>query len=159
MRSASPAPGPAGLSARDFTVAVAVSRYHEPLTTNLLASARAAFLELGGTEEHFRVTWVPGAFELPRAVQQLAEAGQCDGVLALGALVKGETLHFEVLAYGVTQTLAGQSTRLPVPLAYGLLTALTMDQARERAQPDADNKGAEALRSLIEMIQLAADLH
>lgn len=158
MRSASPAPGPADLSARDFTVAVAVSRFNEPVPANLLASARAAFLELGGTEEHFRVTWVPGAFELPQAVQRLAAAGQCDGILALGALVKGETLHFEVLAYGVTQALANQSTRLPVPLAYGLLTALTMDQARERAEPGGNNKGAEALRSLVEMIQLAADL-
>ena len=159
MKSASPAPGPADLSARDLTVAIAVSRYNEPVTANLLASARAAFLDLGGMEEHFLVSWVPGAFELPQAVQKLAAAGQCDGILALGALVKGETLHFEVLAYGVTQTLAEQSTHLPVPLAYGLLTALTLDQALERAEPGGNNKGAEALRSLVEMIQLAANLH
>ncbi len=138
-----------------MTVAVVVSRFNQPVTEQLLAAALAAFQDLGGDPDHFQITWVPGAFELPQMVKRLNAAASCDGILALGALIKGETLHFEVLAHGVTQALAYLSTHLQVPLAYGLLTALTMEQAEARSGPGPANQGAEALRSLVEMIQLA----
>ena len=142
--------------ARGITIAAVVSRFNPDITGGLLEGARAVFLSAGGREADLRITRVPGAFELPQAVQKIAGEGEVDGILTLGCLIKGETLHFEVLAYGVTQTLTGLSTHLKVPLAFGLLTALDLKQAVERSAPGENNRGAEVMRSLIEMISVTS---
>ncbi|MCH8327345.1 MAG: 6,7-dimethyl-8-ribityllumazine synthase [Candidatus Marinimicrobia bacterium] len=143
--------------ARGITVAAVVSRFNPDITEGLLHGARAEFLSAGGSEDDLRVTWVPGAFELPQAVARIAGSGGVDGIVTLGCLIKGETLHFEVLAHGVTQTLTDLSTRLELPLAFGLLTALNRDQAAERSAPGEHNRGAEVMRSLLEMISAAGN--
>lgn len=145
------------LDASGLTVAVVLSRFNPGITQGLLEGANAAFLSAGGSAENLRMTNVPGAFELPQAVRRVAADESLDGILALGCLIKGETLHFEVLAHSVTQTLCDLSTRINMPLAFGLLTALDREQALVRSAAGEHNRGAEVMRSLIETISLAGN--
>ena len=140
------------------SLAVVVSRFNSTVTQQLLTGAEETYLGQGGMPEQLTTVWVPGSFELPATVKRLADTGRFDGLLALGALIKGSTLHFEVLAHQVTRALMELSISLPVPLAFGVLTTLNVEQALERAGPRASNKGAEAMQSLIEMISLHAKI-
>ncbi len=140
------------------SLAVVVSRFNSMVTEKLLAGAEEVFFEQGGSAERLTTVWVPGSFELPATVKRLADTGKFDGLLALGALIKGSTLHFEVLAHQVTRALVELSVVLPMPLAFGVLTTLDIEQALERAGPRASNKGAEAMQSLIEMVSLHAKI-
>lgn len=153
MKASVPLTRPDDLSSAGMRLGVVVSRFNPEITGGLLYGAEQAFNGQGGDAAQLRTIWVPGSFELPQMVRQVANGGEVAGVLALGALIKGETLHFEVLAYAVTHALASLSTAIPVPLSYGLLTALHSEQAQERSQPGPGNKGTEAMLSLIEMVQ------
>lgn len=146
------------LTLKDQAVAIVASRFNSTITHQLLAGAEDAFLRHGGRSDNLTVVWVPGSFEIPTTVKRLADSGKYDGILALGALIKGNTLHFDVLASEVTRGLADLSRQLSVPLSFGVLTTLTLEQALERAGTKAGNKGAEAMQSLIEMINLTSKL-
>ncbi len=146
------------LTIKDQAIAVVASRFNSMITQQLLTGAEDMFLRLGGDSEKLTVVWVPGSFEIPNTVKRLADSGRYDGVLALGALVKGSTLHFDVLAHQITRALTDLSMQLSVPVSFGVLTTLTLDQALERAGTKAGNKGAEAMQSLIEMISLTAKI-
>ncbi len=146
------------LTIKDRAIAVVVSRFNSMITQQLLTGAEDMFLRLGGDPDKLTVVWVPGSFEIPNTVKRLADSGRYDGVLALGALVKGNTLHFDVLAHQITRALTDLSMQLSVPVSFGVLTTLTLDQALERAGTKAGNKGAEAMQSLIEMISLTAKI-
>ena len=146
------------LTLKDQQIAVVVSRFNSMITRQLLAGAEDAFLRHGGKQDRVTVVWVPGSFELAATAKRLADSGKYDGILVLGALIKGHTLHFEVLAHQVTRALTDLSLQLAVPLSFGVLTTLTLDQALERAGTKAGNKGAEAMQSLIEMVNLAQQL-
>ena len=146
------------LTIKDRAIAVVVSRFNSMITQQLLTGAEDMFLRLGGDSDKLTVVWVPGSFEIPNTVKRLADSGGYDGVLALGALVKGNTLHFDVLAHQITRALTDLSMQLSVPVSFGVLTTLTLDQALERAGTKAGNKGAEAMQSLIEMISLISKL-
>lgn len=153
------APSVAGeLTIKDQTVAIVASRFNNMITQQLLAGAEDAFLRHGGRPDNLTVVWVPGSFEMPTTVKRLADSGKYDGILVLGALIKGSTFHFDVLANQVTRALTELSVQLSVPLSFGVLTTLTLDQALERAGTKAGNKGAEAMQSLIEMISLTAKI-
>ncbi len=146
------------LTLKDQSVAVVVSRFNSLVTRQLLTGAEDAFLRHGGKQANLTSVWVPGAFELPATVKRLADSGKYAGVLALGALIKGSTLHFEVLAHQVTRALVDLSLQVPVPVAFGLLTTLSLEQALERAGTKGGNKGAETMQSLIEMVNLTSKL-
>ena len=142
------------IDASGLTVGVAVSRFNPEITSGLLEGAAAAFIAAGGQEANLKVSWVPGAFELPQAVQRLGADETLDGIVTVGCLIKGETLHFDVLAHSVTQSLSDLSTRISVPLAFGVLTALNREQALVRSASGERNRGGEVMRSLLEMIAL-----
>ena len=146
------------LTIKGRAIAVVASRFNSMITQQLLTGAEDMFLRLGGDPDKLTVVWVPGSFEIPNTVKRLADSGRYDGVLALGALVKGSTLHFDVLAHQITRALTDLSMQLSVPVSFGVLTTLTLDQALERAGTKAGNKGAEAMQSLIEMISLISKL-
>lgn len=146
------------LTVKDRTIAVVASRFNSMITQQLLAGAEDIFIRHGGDPGKLTVVWVPGSFEIPNTVKRLADSGKYDGVLALGALIKGSTLHFDVLANQATRALTDLSLQLSVPISFGVLTALSLDQALERAGTKAGNRGAEAMQSLIEMISLASKL-
>jgi 6,7-dimethyl-8-ribityllumazine synthase len=128
------------------------------VTRELLLGAEDRLRRLGVRDEDMVVLWVPGAFELPRAVRILAESGKVDGIVALAAVVRGETPHFEYIASEVAKGLAKLSLEGPVPVTFGVLTADTFDQALERAGGKAGNKGAQAAEALVEILNLEREL-
>jgi len=146
------------LDGRGLRVDIVVSRFNDLVTRELLGGARDRLRRLGVDEEHVRIVWVPGAFELPRAVRLTAERGDVDGVLALGAVVRGSTPHFDYIAAEVAKGLAHLALDLSVPVSFGVLTADTQDQALERAGGKVGNKGAQAAEALVEMIGLEREI-
>lgn len=145
----------AKLIAEDMRLAIVISRFNELITSQLLGGAMDALERLAGGECDTDVYWVPGSFELPAVARRLCSSGRYDGVLALGALIRGDTDHYELLASEVTKGLAHVSLKSDIPLSFGVLTCDTLEQALHRAGTKAGNKGAEAMASLIEMVNLS----
>jgi 6,7-dimethyl-8-ribityllumazine synthase len=131
-----------------------VSSFNAGITSGLLAGARAALADARIADEDVDVVRVPGAFEIPVAAFRLARTGRFDAVIALGCLIKGETMHFEYIASAASQGIMQVSTSTGVPVAFGVLTAMTDEQAEERSAPGPGNKGREAALAAIEMATL-----
>ena len=137
-------------SAAPFRFGVAVSRFNAAVTGGLLDGAVATLRAHGADPERVRIVRVPGAYELPMAADRLAASG-ADAVICLGALVRGETPHFEVLAHATAIAVHRVALTRGVPVTFGVLTCDTMEQAVARAGGDHGNKGAEAAAAAIEM--------
>jgi len=135
-------------------IAVVTSRFNHFVTDRLLEGAFDALERHGVKRNDISLARVPGSFELPVAVKRLASSGKYDAVVALSALIRGGTPHFEYLAAEVTKGLAQTSLDTEVPVAYGVITADTLEQAIERAGTKSGNKGFEAALSAIEMANL-----
>jgi 6,7-dimethyl-8-ribityllumazine synthase len=144
--------------AEDINIGIVISRFNELITEQLLDGAVDALERhsSGQGECDYDVYYVPGSFELPAAVRRLAATGRYDGVLALGALLHGDTDHYKLLAAEVTKGLAQVALSAEIPVSFGVLTCATLEQALERAGTKSGNKGADAMVSLIEMINLGA---
>jgi 6,7-dimethyl-8-ribityllumazine synthase len=138
-----------GSSAAGLRITVLCARWNPTVTSALLRSALATLEQHGARASDVRVVRVPGAFELPAAARAAVSAGGADAVIALGAIVKGETSHHQVLGQAVAAALAFLSAQSGLPIGFGLLTCDTMDQARARS-----GKGAEAAEAAIEMANL-----
>ena len=134
--------------------AIVVSRFNEAITEGLLTGARQALAEASVRDEDVTILRVPGAFDIPVAALRVAESGGVDAVICLGCLIKGETMHFEYIAASACQAIAEAAASTGVPMALGVLTTLTEEQARERAGAGAGNKGHEAARAAVEMATL-----
>jgi 6,7-dimethyl-8-ribityllumazine synthase len=135
-------------------VAIVASRFNRLVTDPLLAGAREELARHGVADADVDVTWVPGSFELPLAAQRLAQTGRYAGVVAIGAVVRGATAHFEHVAGQAAAGLAAVARETGVPVAFGVLTTDTMEQALDRAGGKAGNKGAEAALCVLEMAAL-----
>jgi len=138
--------------------AVVVSRFNEEITEGLLAGARRALAEAAVPDDQITIARVPGSFEIPVTAQRLAKTGQFDAVICLGCLIKGETMHFEYLADATCHGIAAAARETGVPMAFGVLTALTEAQAEARAADGPDNKGREAALAAVEMATLFGSL-
>jgi len=138
------------IDARGVRVAVVVSRFNPEITEALLTAARKEFGRLGGEASTLTVVHVPGAFELPVVVGRLARLGRHDAVVALGCLIRGETVHDRVIADAVAGSLAAVSVETGVPIGFGVLTVDTFEQARARAGGENGNKGADAIAAAVE---------
>ena len=134
--------------------AIIVARFNEEITSGLLSGARAALAEASVRDEDVFVVHVPGAFEIPVAAMRLAETGDFDAVICLGCLIKGDTMHFEYIASATSHGIMDVSTTTGVPVAFGVLTTMTDEQAEVRSAPGPDNKGREAALAAIEMAVL-----
>ena len=134
-------------------VAILVSRYNELVTARLLEGALACCRAAGVADTEIEVTWVPGAFELPVVAAAAAASGRYRCLVALGAVIRGETPHFEYVAGETTRGLGEIALRHTIPVGFGLLTVDTMQQATDRAGGAAGNKGYEAAEAAL----LAAD--
>ena len=134
-------------------VAILVSRYNELITTRLLDGARSACRAAGLADADVDVVWLPGAFELPAAAAVAAETGRYAAVVALGAVIRGDTPHFDFVAGEAARGLNAVAVRHALPVAFGVLTVDTMQQATDRAGGSAGNKGREAAEAAL----LAAD--
>jgi 6,7-dimethyl-8-ribityllumazine synthase len=139
-------------------VGIAVARWNEAVTGRLLRGARDRLAECGVKDKHVDLAWVPGAFELPLAVQAMAETGRYDAVIALGCVIRGDTAHFEYVAGPAAEGLLRVQLRTRVPVAFGVLTTENRRQALVRSVVDGDvsgdNKGAEAVDTALEMAAL-----
>ncbi len=146
------------LDARGLKIALVLSRFNSFITERLLDGARDALLRHGGDESLLAVVRTPGAFELPLAAKKLAESGKYDAVVALGAVIRGSTPHFDYVAAEVSKGLAQIGLSTGVPVAFGVLTCDTIEQAVERAGTKAGNKGFDAAMTAMEMVNLFKDL-
>ncbi len=142
------------LDGKGLRFGIAVSRFNSVVTERLLDGAVEALRAHGTADEDIEILHVPGAFELPLAAKLLATSSRVDGIICLGAIIKGETIHNEVLASGVVATLSQLSVHDALPVAFGVLTTDTVEQALARAGTKAGNKGAEAALTALEMAQL-----
>jgi 6,7-dimethyl-8-ribityllumazine synthase len=134
--------------------AVVASRFNEEVTAGLLQGALAALAEADVADDDITVVRVPGAYEIPLTAMRLAETGRFDAVITIGCLIKGDTMHFEYIASACSQGLIEASAATGIPIAFGVLTTLTDEQAAMRSAPGAENKGREAALAAIEMATL-----
>ena len=141
------------LDARGLKLGILCARWNPTVTDALLRSALETLETHGARAQDVSLVRVPGAFELPAAARALLESGELDAIIALGAIVRGETSHHEVLGHAVASALALLSAQSGVPVGFGLLTCDTMEQARARV-----SKGAEASEAAIEMANLRRQL-
>jgi len=140
------------LNANDLRFAIVVARWNEFITESLLKSAKRTLRRHGA--EDVDVAWVPGSFELPLVAQALAESSRYDAVIALGAVIRGSTSHYDLVANGASGGLLNASLKTGVPISLGVITTENIEQAIERAGTKAGNKGQEAAVAAIEMATL-----
>lgn len=141
-----------GIDVTGRRVAVVAGRFHEDVTRRLIDGALECLAVHGVPADSVAVHWVAGSFEIPQMTARLARAGRADGVVALGCIIRGETLHFEVLARTVTSALESVGVELGVPVTLGVLTVDTMEQAVERAGGKYGNAGWNAALALVELL-------
>jgi 6,7-dimethyl-8-ribityllumazine synthase len=136
-------------SARGLSVAIVRSLFNRPVTDGLLAGAREALAEMGASPRLVAVYDLPGAFELPLAARAAARSGRFDAIVALGAVIEGETDHYEHVAREAASGLAAVARETGVPVAFGVLTVRKEEHALRRAAAGPENKGAEAARAAV----------
>ncbi|MDA8236079.1 MAG: 6,7-dimethyl-8-ribityllumazine synthase [Clostridia bacterium] len=142
------------LIAKGLKFALVVGRFNEFITNKLMSGALDALKRHGADEADIEIAWVPGAFEIPLVAQKLAALGRYDGVICLGAVIRGSTPHFDYVCAEVSKGVAKVSLDTGVPTIFGVLTTDTIEQAIERAGTKAGNKGWEAAVTGIEMANL-----
>jgi 6,7-dimethyl-8-ribityllumazine synthase len=144
----------ATLNASGMKFALVVSRFNSFITERLLSGAMLALKQCGVKREHLEIVRVPGAFEIPGVARTLAESGKYQGVVTLGCLLRGDTLHYEVIANEVTRGIGQATQETGVPIGFGVLTCDTLEQAIDRAGLKAGNKGWDAGIAAVEMAVL-----
>ena len=146
------------LDATGGRFALVVSRFNSFISDRLLAGAMDALERHGASSEDITVIWVPGSFEIPAAAQKAAHSGKHDAVICLGALLRGETPHFDHISATVTKEIGTLAMQASVPVIYGVLTCNTLEQAIDRAGLKTGNKGFDAALAAIEMRQVMKQL-
>lgn len=139
-------------------VAIINSRFNHIITDRLVEGARDAFIRHGGDEKNLDLILVPGAYEIPLALDKILSSGKYDAVCCVGAVIRGSTPHFDYVAAEATKGVANTALKYQKPVTYGVLTTDTIEQAIERAGSKAGNKGFEAMTGLIELISLYKNL-
>jgi 6,7-dimethyl-8-ribityllumazine synthase len=135
-------------------VALACAKFNGAITLRLLDGAIAGLKDLGVPLESVTVAWVPGAVELPLAASRLCRSGDYEAVIALGAVIRGDTAHFDFVAGECAAGLQRVALDTGIPVVFGVLTTDTVAQAQQRAEPDKTNKGYEAAVTALEMVRL-----
>jgi 6,7-dimethyl-8-ribityllumazine synthase len=146
------------LQAKGLKLPIVVSRFNDFITNKLLDGAVDALLRHGVSEQNIDIIKVPGSFEIPIAAKKIAEKKSPDAIICLGAIIRGATPHFGYIASAVAKGIATVSLEAGVPVAFGVITADTIEQAVERAGTKSGNKGWEAAMVAIEMAQLMKKL-
>ncbi|MBJ6799944.1 6,7-dimethyl-8-ribityllumazine synthase [Geomonas propionica] len=146
------------LNAEGLKVGIIVGRFNSFIGERLLEGALDALLRHGGDDQNITVARVPGAFEIPLAAQKMAQTGNYDALICLGAVIRGSTPHFDYVASEVSKGIAHVSLETGIPVAFGVLTTDTIEQAIERAGTKAGNKGFEAAVTVIETANLFREM-
>ncbi len=142
------------LQAKGFKIGIVVSRFNSFISERLLEGALEALEKMGAQDADLTVYKVPGSFEVPLVAKKIARAGKADGILCIGALIRGDTPHFDFLGAEVTKGLAQIAMEDGIPIAFGILTVDTVEQGIERAGTKAGNKGYDSAFSLVETLNL-----
>lgn len=142
------------LVATGMKICIVASRFNDFIVSNLIGGAEDCFVRHGGETDNLSLIYVPGAFEIPLAAQKMAESGEYDAVVCLGAVIRGATPHFDMVANESAKGIATVSLKCGVPVTNGILTTDSIEQAIERAGTKAGNKGADAMISAIEMVNV-----
>jgi len=146
------------LNARDMRVTIVAARFNEFIVESLLKGAVHCLRQHGATDSAIEIIRVPGAYEMPLAVDKVAAARRADGIIALGAVIRGSTPHFDYVSGECMRGVAASARQHGVPVGMGVLTTDTIEQAIERAGTKAGNKGEEAALAMIEMLNLLRQL-
>ena len=146
------------LIAEGLRFGIVVARFNEFIGGKLLSGALDAINRHGGSDDNNSVAWVPGAFEIPLVAKRMAHSGKFDAIICLGAVIRGATPHFDMVAGEVTKGIALVGLETGIPVIYGILTTDTIEQAIERAGTKAGNKGFDAAVTAIEMANLLKQL-
>jgi 6,7-dimethyl-8-ribityllumazine synthase len=142
------------LLATDLRFAIVISRFNEFISTRLLDGALDALKRHDADMDKVDIAWVPGSFEIPLTAARLADSGRYDAVICLGAIIRGSTPHFEYVASEVSKGIARVTLDKGVPVAFGIITSDTIEQAVERAGAKQGNKGWQAALTAVEMANL-----
>ena len=146
------------LTAERIRVGIVAARFNEFIVSKLLSGCEDGLIRHGVQEEDIAVAWVPGAFEIPLIASKMASSGKYDAVIALGAVIRGSTSHYDYVCNEVSKGIASVSLNSGIPVLFGVLTTDTIEQAIERAGTKAGNKGAECAEGAIEMVNLIRSL-
>lgn len=146
------------LDGRGVRIAIVAARFNERVVRALVDGAADVLRRIGVDEDDLTLVWVPGAFELPVVAQQLARSGSVDGIVCLGAVVRGETAHFEHVAGQAAAGVARVALDTGVPVGFGVLTTEDSAQAEARAGGKLGNKGAEAALAVVETVRVTQEL-
>ncbi len=139
-------------------IAIINGRFNHIITDRLVEGAKDAFLRHGGNDKNLDLILVPGAFEIPFALKKALKSGKYDAVCCVGAVIRGATPHFDYISAESTKGIASATMEAGVPVSNGVLTTDTIEQAIERAGSKVGNKGAEAMTTIIEMLDLYAKM-
>ncbi|HPS93411.1 MAG: 6,7-dimethyl-8-ribityllumazine synthase [Syntrophaceae bacterium] len=139
-------------------VSIVASRFNDFITSRLMEGALDALTRHGVSDKDITIYRVPGAYEIPSVVKKLASGGNTDGIIALGAVIRGSTPHFDYIAAEVSKGIAQVAIEAKIPVIFGVLTTDTIEQAIERAGTKSGNKGFDAAMSLLEMMDLYAQI-
>ena len=146
------------LNGKGMKVAIVNGRFNEFISSKLLDGAIDGLKRHGVMEEDIEIAWVPGSFEIPLTAQKMAKSNKYDGIICLGAVIRGETPHFEYVSSEVAKGVAKVGLDVDLPIIFGVLTTDTIEQAISRAGTKSGNKGYEAAESLIEMVNLLSEI-
>mgnify|MGYP006075529471 CR=1 FL=1 len=146
------------LVSENIRVGVVCARFNGFIVSRLLAGCEDTLLRHGVREEDIAVAWVPGAFEIPLIASKMAKSGKYDAVIALGAVIRGSTSHYDYVCSEVSKGVAQVALNSDIPVMFGVLTTDTIEQAVERAGTKAGNKGSECAQGAIEMVNLIREL-
>lgn len=142
------------LEGKDCQVAIVVSKFHEAITGRLLAGATGTLEQLGTSVDDIQVFRVPGAFELPLIAKTLGQSKKFDAIICLGAVIRGETPHFDYICAEASRGIANTALQTGIPTVFGVVTTDTVEQAMNRSDSPTSNKGSDAARTAIEMVRL-----
>ena len=146
------------LVSENIRVGVVCARFNDFIVSRLLTGCEDTLLRHGVREEDIAVAWVPGAFEIPLSASKMAKSGKYDAVIALGAVIRGSTSHYDYVCSEVSKGVAQVALNSDIPVMFGVLTTDTIEQAVERAGTKAGNKGSECAQGAIEMVNLIREL-
>ena len=146
------------LVAEGARIGVVCARFNEFIVSKLLSGCEDGLLRRGVRQEDIQVAWVPGAFEIPLVAARMAKSGRYDAVIALGAVIRGSTSHYDYVCNEVSKGIAQVSLSTGIPVMFGVVTTENIEQAIERAGTKAGNKGSDCAESAIEMVNLIREM-
>lgn len=146
------------LSGENVRIGIVVSRFNEFITSKLLGGAQDCLVRHNVSPDNIEVAWVPGAFEIPLIVSKMANSGKYDAVIALGAVIRGSTTHYDYVCSEVSKGIANVSLSSDIPVMFGVVTTENIEQAIERSGTKAGNKGYDCAMGALEMIDLIRNI-